>query len=247
MSFTFTIIIVMITAEPVIQPMSIIQYVNTTVTLSCKATTSSGIIRYQWRRVNGEITSDRANGVNTSTLTISSVTEQDEDEYYCVANYGPVNGILYNVTSNKANIIVYGEQWTLFGYVNNILQSVGPPIVRPISVRVGPVVQPISPVYYVMANTQLQLECHATKDRQSPNQLTFRWLKDSVVITNRDTKFTFASNILYIFTSNVYQHNGTYICRVNRVFSQSIAVIVESRFIHIIQGTIVYLLIYSSY
>ena len=111
MSFTFTIIIVMITAEPVIQPMSIVRYVNTTATLSCKATTASGIIRYQWRRVNGEITSDRANGVNTSTLTISSVTEQDEDEYYCVAIHGgTVNGILYNVTSNKANIIVYGEQ-----------------------------------------------------------------------------------------------------------------------------------------
>ena len=222
----------MITAEPVIQPMSIVRYVNTTATLSCKATTASGIIRYQWRRVNGEITSDRANGINTSILIISSLTEQDEDEYYCVANYGPVNGTLHTVTSNKANIIVYGEQWIPFGYVNNILQSVGPPIVQPISVRVGPVVQPISPVYYVMANTPLQLECHATKDRQSPNRLTFRWLKDSVVITNRDTRFTFASNILYIFTSNVDQHNGTYTCRVNGVFSQSIAVIVESKFIN---------------
>ena len=99
----------MITAEPVAHPVSKAWYLNTAATLSCKATTASGIIRYQWRRVNGEITSDRANGVNTSTLTISSVTEQDEDEYYCVANYGPVNGILHNITSNKANIIVYGE------------------------------------------------------------------------------------------------------------------------------------------
>ena len=205
---------------------------NTTATLSCKATTASGIIRYQWRRVNGEITSDRANGVNTSTLTISSVTEQDEDEYYCVANHGPVNGTLHNVTSNKANIIVYGEQWIPFGYVNNILQSVGPPIVRPISVRVGQVVQPISPVHYVMANTPLQLECHATKDPQSPNWLTFRWLKDSVVITHGDTQFTLASTFLYILKSDVDQHNGTYTCRVNRVFTQSIAVIVESKFIH---------------
>ena len=93
----------------VIRPMSIVRYVNTTATLSCKAT-ASGIIRYQWRRVNGEITNDRANGVNTSTLTISPVTEQDEDEYYCVANYSTVNGTLHNVTSNKANIIVYGEE-----------------------------------------------------------------------------------------------------------------------------------------
>ena len=83
------------------------------VTLSCEAnsTNSNGSnpIRYQWRRVNGEITSDRANGVNTSTLTISSVTEQDEDEYYCVANYATVNGTLHNVTSNKGIIIVYGK------------------------------------------------------------------------------------------------------------------------------------------
>ena len=90
--------------------MSMAWYVNTTVTLSSNTRTASGIIRYQWRRVNGEITSDRANGVNTSTLTISSVTEQDEDEYYCVAKYATVNGTLHNVTSNKANIIVYGEE-----------------------------------------------------------------------------------------------------------------------------------------
>ena len=100
--------------------MSVVRYVNTTAILSCKAT-ASGIIRYQWRRVNGEITSDRANGVNTSTLTISSVTEQDEDEYYCVANYGIVNGTLHNVTSNKANIIVYGEEWTMDAFVNIFL------------------------------------------------------------------------------------------------------------------------------
>ena len=103
--------------------MSVVQYVNTTATLSCEAT-ASGIIRYQWRRVNGEITSDRANGVNASTLTISSVTEQDEDEYYCVANYGTVNETLHNVTSNKANIIVYGEQWILHTYVYSIFIQV---------------------------------------------------------------------------------------------------------------------------
>ena len=108
-----------ISTEFVIHPMSKAWYVNTTATLSCETTASSGIIRYQWRRVNGEITSDRANGVNTSTLTISSVTEQDEDEYYCVVNYNTVNGTLHNITSNKANIIVYGEQWTVYTFVNN--------------------------------------------------------------------------------------------------------------------------------
>ena len=59
----FTVPIV-ITTHP--QPVNV--SVNQTVTLSCKAT-GSNPIRYQWRRVNGEITSDRANGVNTSTLT----------------------------------------------------------------------------------------------------------------------------------------------------------------------------------
>ena len=78
------------------------------VTLSCKAT-GSNPIRYQWRRVNEEISSDRANGVNTSTLTISSVREQDEDEYYCIASNGGADGLLYNDRSHKAMVTVYGE------------------------------------------------------------------------------------------------------------------------------------------
>ena len=83
---------------------------NTTATLSCKAT-ANGNISYQWRKVSGEITSDKANGVSTSKLTISPVTEEDEgDTYYCVATYGTVNGTLHNVTSNKVIIIVYGKE-----------------------------------------------------------------------------------------------------------------------------------------
>ena len=78
------------------------------VTLSCEATGSTPI-RYQWRRVNGEISSERAEGVNTPTLTISSVTEQDEDKYYCVASNGGMNGSLYNNPSQISIIIVYGE------------------------------------------------------------------------------------------------------------------------------------------
>ena len=81
------------------------------VTLSCKAT-GSNPIRYQWRRisgVDGEISSDGANGVNTSTLTISPVTEQDEDEYYCVASNGGTDGLLNKMQSHYAMITVYGE------------------------------------------------------------------------------------------------------------------------------------------
>ena len=78
------------------------------VTLSCEAT-GSGPIRYQWRRVNGEINSDRAEGVNTSILTISSLQQEDEDEYYCVASNGGLDGLLYNVTSHGAMVIIYGK------------------------------------------------------------------------------------------------------------------------------------------
>ena len=94
--------------------------VNQTVTLSCKAT-GSNPIRYQWRRVNGEITSDRANGVNTSTLTISPVTEQDEDEYYCIASNGGADGLLYSDTSNKAMIFKHGE-FSSTNSINNTVQ-----------------------------------------------------------------------------------------------------------------------------
>ena len=68
-----------------VNPQSQLVHEGATLNLSCEAT-GSGPIRYQWRRVNGEISSDRAEGVNTSTLTISPVTLQDMDEYYCVAS-----------------------------------------------------------------------------------------------------------------------------------------------------------------
>ena len=90
-------------------PISVDQYENTTATLSCNAT-ASGDIRYQWRRVNGEISSDRAEGVNTSTLTISPVQQEDEDEYYCVASYGVLNGMDHSGTSLNANVTVYGKE-----------------------------------------------------------------------------------------------------------------------------------------
>ena len=100
----FTIVIVQITSHP----MSLAVNVNSTVNLSCEAT-GSDPIRYQWRRVNGEISSDRAEGVNTSTLTISPVQREDEDEYYCVASNEGVDGSLYNDTSRRAMITLYGK------------------------------------------------------------------------------------------------------------------------------------------
>ena len=47
--------------------------------------------------------------MNTSTLTISPVTEQDEDEYYCVASNGGADGLLYSDKSHNAIVTVYGE------------------------------------------------------------------------------------------------------------------------------------------
>ena len=47
--------------------------------------------------------------MNTSTLTISPVTEQDEDEYYCVASNGGADGLLYNDRSYYAMVTVYGK------------------------------------------------------------------------------------------------------------------------------------------
>ena len=89
-------------------PKSVDIFVNTNTTLSCKAT-GSDPISYQWRRVNGEISSERATGVTTSTLTISPVREEDEDEYYCVTTNGGVDGIRFNATSQVAKVIVFGK------------------------------------------------------------------------------------------------------------------------------------------
>ena len=102
--FFLFIVIVEITSHP----MSVVEYVNTTASLSCEAT-GSVPISYQWGRVNGEISSERATGVNTPTLTISPVREEDEDEYYCMVSNGGVDGMRYSDTSQKAEVTVFGK------------------------------------------------------------------------------------------------------------------------------------------
>ena len=87
-------------------------------TLSCNATASGPII-YQWRRVNGEISSDRAEGVNTPTLIISPVQQEDEDEYYCVASYGVVNGMDRSDESERARITVFGKYYVELAFTTD--------------------------------------------------------------------------------------------------------------------------------
>ena len=98
------VVIVQITSHPI----SVIANINSTAILSCNATGSTPIT-YRWRRVNGEISSDRAEGVDTSTLIISPVQQEDEDEYYCVAKNRIMDGLLYSDISQRASITIYGK------------------------------------------------------------------------------------------------------------------------------------------
>ena len=123
-----TTVIVQVTSHPI----SMVVNINSTATLSCEAT-GSGSIRYQWRRVNGEISNDRAEGVNTSTLTISPVQQEDEDEYYCVASNGEVDGLqYYSDISHRAMMTLYGKVtqylWpinllNIYGYIASYMHT----------------------------------------------------------------------------------------------------------------------------
>ena len=55
------------------------------------------------------ISSERATGVTTSTLTISPLREEDEDEYYCMTTNGGVDGMRYSDTSQMAQLTVFGK------------------------------------------------------------------------------------------------------------------------------------------
>ena len=127
----------------------------------------------------------------------------------------------------------------MYTSVNNILQPLGPPTVQPISVVI-PVGRPISPVYYVVAGDQLRLNCHATNDPQSPNQLRFLWYRDSTFISTQDARRFIVTvpngnSLIFINNLDVNQDNGTYTCSVdnfqlNRAVAQSTLVIVESKY-----------------
>ena len=107
-----TLIHYTVIVQIIYHPASVVVRINSTLTLTCNAT-GSGPIRYQWRRVNGEISNDRAEGVNTSTLTTSPFQQEDEDEYYCVASNGGLDGLSYSDISDKALVILYGKKFII--------------------------------------------------------------------------------------------------------------------------------------
>ena len=127
------------------------------------------------------------------------------------------------------------RNWSTATFVNNILQSTGPPTVPSISTDIAGI-QPVPPVYYVVAGKQrLELYCRATNDPQSPNKLRFVWYRDSTLV-NRRSVITVPGfySILQFNSLDVSQHNGTYTCSVDnskpsRAVTQSVVVIVESK------------------
>ena len=107
-----------------------------------------------------------------------------------------------------------------------------------------PTVQEFSPVYYVIAGDPFTLNCTATNDPQSPNELRFRWFKESTRIDNNPSQwnitelskdpFTVTSQLV-ITNLTVDKHNGTYSCRVDNfridmAVNQTTAVVIESKF-----------------
>ena len=105
-----------------------------------------------------------------------------------------------------------------------------------------PILQQFNAVYYVIAGDSFTLNCTATNDPQSPNELRFRWFKGSSEIYSDPLQwnmtelpgdmFTITSQLV-ITNLTVDKHNGTYSCRVDNhridtAVNQDTIVIVES-------------------
>ena len=109
-----------------------------------------------------------------------------------------------------------------------------------------PTFQPFDPVHYVIVGHSFVLNCTATNDPQSPNDLTFTWYKGSNKIRKNNKQFnttkhlinpTTVTSQLVISDLQVAKHNGTYICEVHNYNEESsvrqkTVVVVESKFIH---------------
>ena len=98
-------------------------------------------------------------------------------------------------------------------------------------------------MYYVIAGDPFTLNCTATNDPQSPNELRFRWFKEYTRIANNPSQWnitelsvrnglTITSQIV-IQHLTIEQHNGTYTCSVDNFrtitsVNQTTTIIVES-------------------
>ena len=105
-----------------------------------------------------------------------------------------------------------------------------------------PILHPVDPVYYVIAGDPFTLNCTATNDPQSPNELRFRWFKGSTRIDDNPLQWNITklsrdpstvTSQLVITNLTVDEHNGSYSCevdnfRVETAVNQNTNVVVES-------------------
>ena len=107
----------------------------------------------------------------------------------------------------------------------------------------SPILQEFDTVYYGIAGNLFTLNCTATNDPQSPNELRFRWFKGSTRIDDDPLQwnitelssdpFTVTSQLI-ITNLTVDEHNGSYSCRVDNfrvetAISQNTIIVVESK------------------
>ena len=101
-------------------------------------------------------------------------------------------------------------------------------------------------MYYVIAGDPFTLNCTATNDPQSPNELRFRWFKQLTRIDNNPSHWNVTElsmkNTHTVISQIVIQHltmehhNGTYICSVDNfrhgvAINQTTNIIVESEYV----------------
>ena len=105
-----------------------------------------------------------------------------------------------------------------------------------------PKLQPIHLTYFVIAGDPFILNCTATNDAESPNNLKFKWFHGSTVINNETSKWSITklyrntltvTSQVFITNLTVDLHNGIYICMVDNnenetAVNQTTNVVVES-------------------
>ena len=105
-----------------------------------------------------------------------------------------------------------------------------------------PKLQPIHLTYFVIAGDPFILNCTATNDAESPNNLKFKWFQGSTVINNETSKWSITklyrntltvTSQVVITNLTVDLHNGIYICMVDNnenetAVNQTTNVVVES-------------------